>query len=64
MTRDFSDTKNATVIAATSDGYYVYHRGGGMYPYGAAIGSKTIDMAMTIDGALNAIRDHRERGMA
>lgn len=61
MTKDFSDTRNAAVIEATEDGYYIYHRGGGTYPYGAAIGSKTIDIAMTIEGARNAIRDHREK---
>lgn len=61
MTKNFSDTRNAIVIAETKDGYYIYHRGGGKYPYGAAIGSKTIDMAMTLEGAWNAIRDHRER---
>ena len=61
MIKNFSDTKNAVVIAATKDGYYIYHRGGGSYPYCAAIGGKTIDMAMTIEGAWNAIRDHRTK---
>jgi len=61
MIKDFSDTYNAVVIETTADGYYIYHRGGGLYPYGAAIGSKTIDMAMTMEGARNAIRDHRTK---
>ena len=60
MKKDFSDTRNALVIGTTDDGYYIYHRGGGKYPYGAAIGSKTIDMAMTIEGARKAIIDHRK----
>lgn len=59
MKKDFSDTRNAWVIETTDDGYCIYHRGGGKYPYGAAIGSKTIDMAMTIEGARKAIIDHR-----
>ena len=60
-TKDFSDLRNAIVIKETEDGYYIYHRYSDLYPYGAAFGSKTIDMAMTIEGAWNAIRDHRER---
>lgn len=58
---DFSDTKNALAYRKTGDGYYIYSRGGGRYPYGAAYGNRTIEMAMTFEGALNAIRDHRER---
>lgn len=58
---NFSDTRNATVIATTPDGYYIYHRGGGRYPYGIAHGCRTLDMAMTLEGAWNAIRDSRER---
>lgn len=61
MIKDFSDTRNALVIETTDDGYFIYHRGGGKYPYGAAIGSKTIDIAMTIEGARNAIKDHRAK---
>lgn len=61
MYMDFSDTKNAFVYKETEDGYFVYSRCGGTYPYGAAIGHKTIDIAMTFEGACNAIRDHRER---
>ena len=57
---DFSDTYNTIVYEETEDGYKVYSRKGGLYPYGAAIGNRTIDMAMTMDGARNAIRDHRE----
>ena len=60
MNKNFSDTKNALVYKATEDGYFIYSRGGGKYPYGAAYGSKTIDIAMTFDGASKAIRDHRE----
>ena len=58
---DFSDTKNALVYKTTPDGYNIYSRKGGKYPFGAAIGTQTIDMAMTIEGAWNAIRDHREK---
>lgn len=61
MYKDFSDTKNAIVYKETADGYFIYSRNGGKYPFGAAHGSKTIDMAMTMEGAQNAIRDHREK---
>lgn len=58
---DFSDTKNALVCKTTPDGYNIYFRNGGKFPFGAAFGSKTIDIAMTSEGTWNAIRDHREK---
>ncbi|KAB0577211.1 hypothetical protein EI53_01233 [Fusobacterium naviforme] len=58
---NFSDTRNTIVYETTEDGYKIYSRKGGKYPYGAAIGNKTIDMAMTIEGARKAIIDHRRR---
>lgn len=60
---NFSDTHNAIVYEVTDDGYKIYSRGGGKYPYGAAYGNRTIDMAMTIEGARKAIIDHRRKNL-
>lgn len=58
---NFSDTHD-TVVYINDGGYQIYSRKGGRYPYGVAKNYRTFDMAMTMEGAKNAIRDAKNGG--